>query len=352
MIPMDPDKRQMKVLLIGFGNVGRQVAKILTRERDRFPALAPLNLKFVGIIGRSKGSLVNQDKGIDLQTALEEVEKHGAFHPSNPDRTDMTGLEAAASLDYDVLIELSTLSVENHGEPAISHIRTALEKGANAVSANKGPVAFALKDLRDLARKNNCSLLYETTVMDGAPVFNMARCSLKGCTIRGIDGILNSTTNYILTRMEEGQSLEGAVKEAQEIGVAEADPSHDLEGWDPAAKISVLANALMGATITPYDVDRTGITHLTVEDVRQASCSGKRLKLICRAWREAGMVKASVKVEEIPALHHYASVKGGGAVIRIETDLMGPILITQEDPTLYDTAYGVLSDLMTLTCGY
>ncbi|MBN1334050.1 MAG: homoserine dehydrogenase [Synergistales bacterium] len=349
---MEPCRRKLKVLLIGFGNVGRQLAKILTRERDHFPGLSPLELKFVAIIGRSKGSLVNQDKGIDLHKALEEVENHGTFDPANPDRTDMTGLEAAASLDYDVLIELSTLSIENRGEPAISHIRTALARGSHAISANKGPVAFALKDLQDLAHMNNCSFLYETTVMDGAPVFKMARCSLKGCTIKGIDGILNSTTNYILTRMEEGQSLEGAVKEAQDIGVAEADPSHDLEGWDPAAKISVLANSLMGASITPYEVDRTGITHLKVEDVRQASISGKKLKLLCRAWREAGMVKASVKVEEIPALHHYASVTGGGAVIRIETDLMGPILITQEDPTLYDTAYGVLSDLMTLTCGY
>jgi len=349
---MEGGRKQLKVLLIGFGNVGRQVAKILTRERDRFPGLAPLDLKFVGIIGKSKGSLVNQDNGIDLQRALEEVEDHGTFDPANPDSKDMTGLEAAASLDYDVLIELSTLSVENRGQPAISHIGTALGRGSHAISANKGPVAFALKELQELALKNNCSFLYETTVMDGAPVFNMARCSLKGCTIKGIDGILNSTTNYILTRMEEGQTLEGAVREAQEIGMAEADPSHDLEGWDPAAKICVLANALMGASITPYEVERKGITGLTMDDIRKASASGKKLKLICRAWREAEEVKASVKVEEIPALHHYVSVTGGGAVIRIETDLMGPVLMTQEDPSLYDTAYGVLSDLMTLTCGY
>lgn len=349
---MDKHTKTLKALFIGFGNVGQQIARILTREKNSFPGLAPLDLKVVGIIGRSKGSLVNEKGGVDLQKALEEVEELGNFSPSNPDITSMTGIEAARTLDYDVLVELSTLSIEKKGEPAISHIRTALERGSHAITANKGPVAFAFRELNTLAENKGSVFLYETTVMDGAPVFNMARCSLKGCTVKGIDGILNSTTNYILTRMEEGEDLESAVKEAQEIGVAEADPRHDLEGWDPSAKISVLANALMDASITPFDVDRKGITGLSTDDVRKAVDSGKRLKLICRAWREEEEVRASVKVEEVPGGHHYNSVTGGGAVIRIETDLMGPVLITQEDPSLYDTAYGVLSDLMTLTCGY
>lgn len=349
---MKQNTRPLKTLFIGFGNVGQQLARILTRERNSFPGLSALDLKIIGIIGRSKGSLVNEKDGIDLQKALEEVEESGTFSPSNPDKILINGIEAARTLNYDVLVELSTLSIEKKGQPAVTHIREALKRGRHAITANKGPVAFAFHELKDLALENGCSFLYETTVMDGAPVFNMARCSLKGCTVKEIDGILNSTTNYILTRMEEGQNLENAVKEAQEIGVAEADPGHDLEAWDPAAKISVLANALMDASITPFDVERKGITSLSMDDVKKAADSGKRLKLICRAWREEEEVKASVKIEGVPAAHHYNSVTGGGAVIRIETDLMGPILITQENPSLYDTAYGVLSDLMILSCGY
>lgn len=346
---MGQSTKPLKTLFIGFGNVGRQVARILTRERKDFPGLASLDLKVVGIIGRSKGSLVNEENGVDLRKALVEVESSGKFSPSNPARCDMSGTEAASTLDYDVLVELSTLSVETRGEPAVNHIRTALQRGRHAITANKGPVAFAFRELKDLAMENGCTFLYETTVMDGAPVFNMARASLKGCTITGIDGILNSTTNYVLSRMEQGLSLCEAVREAQDMGFAEADPSHDLEGWDAAAKISVLANALMGASITPFDIEKKGITDLKNEDVQEAASSGKRLKLICRAWRENGGVKAGVGVEEIEAGHLYNSVTGSGAVIRIETDLMGPILMTQENPTLYDTAYGVLSDLMTLT---
>jgi homoserine dehydrogenase len=347
---MKQNMRPLKTLFIGFGNVGQQLARILTRERNSFPGLAPLDLKVVGIIGRSKGSLVNEENGVDLRKALEEVESSGILSPSDPDRCDMSGTKAASTLDYDVLIELSTLSVETRGEPAVSHIRTALQRGKHAITANKGPVAFAFRELKDLALKNGCTFLYETTVMDGAPVFNMARASLKGCTIKRIDGILNSTTNSVLSRMEQDLSLDDAVREAQDMGFAEADPGHDLEGWDAAAKMSVLANALMGASISPFDIERKGITDLKKEDVQKAVSSGKRMKLICRAWRENSEVKARVGVEQIETGHLYNSVAGSGAIIRIETDLMGPILITQENPTLYDTAYGVLSDLMTLTC--
>ena len=341
--------KPLRALFIGFGHVGQQIARILTRERDNFPGLASLDLKTIAIIGRSKGNLVNEKEGVDLRKALDEVEEMKTFSSSNPDRRDISALEAARSLDYDVLIELSNLSSENRGEPAISHIRSALERGRHAITANKGPVAFAYSELKGLAEKMETSLLYETTVMDGAPVFNMARCCLKGCTVKGIEGILNSTTNFVLSRMEEGQCMDDAVKEAQRIGIAEADPNYDLEGWDSSAKISILANALMGASISPFHVDRKGIAGLSTEDVEKTLNSGKRLKLICKAWLAGKDVRASVKLEEIPSRHHFNLVMGSGSVITIETDLMGPIVLTQQNPTLYDTAYGVLSDLMTLS---
>jgi homoserine dehydrogenase len=337
----------MRVLLIGFGNVGRQVCRILMLERARFPGLADLDVTVVGIVTRSRGVLANA-AGVDPVRALREVDAAGRFDPGNPDAGGPDGLSAARELEYDVLVELSTLSIEGRGEPAISHIKAALERGRHVVTANKGPIAFAYDELVSLARSRQCALLHESTVMDGAPVFNLRRACLRGCRIEELRGILNSTTNLVLSCMEEGRPLSEAVHVAQERGFAEADPRHDLEGWDAAAKISVLANAFMGAGLTPLDVEREGILSVTVEKARKVRAEGRRLRLLCRAWREGGSVRARVGLDAIPLSDPFASRTGAGGMLRISTDLMGPILVTQEEPTLYDTAYGVLGDLLTL----
>ncbi len=339
----------MRALFIGFGNVGKTIARILTVERSRFPGMSPLDgLVPIGIVTRRGGSLVDPD-GVDLRLALEEMESKGRFPKELPGYVDISGEDAARDLDYDVIVELSTLSVENRGEPAATHIRTALNRGRHAVSANKGPIAFAYRELSGLAMSAGKKFLFETTVMDGAPVFNLRESCLKGCVVTSVDGILNSTTNYILSRMEEGVDFSEAVKEAQDMGVAEADPRNDIDGWDASAKVSALANVLLDADMTPFDVDRHGIAGVTSAEVRKAAESGNRLKLVCKAWREQGKVYGKVGVEEVSGSHHFSLVSGGGAVLRIHTDLMGPILVTQEDPDLYDTAYGVLGDLITLS---
>jgi len=339
---------QMRILFVGFGNVGRTVARILTKERARFPGMGALDdLVVAGIVTRRGGSLACPE-GIDLLGALESMETIGRFSEDMKGFCGMTGEEASAVLDYDVLVELSTLSIENRGEPASTHIRTALGRGCHAVSANKGPVAFSYRELSEIARITGREFLFETAVMDGAPVFNLCRSCLRGCSISAVDGILNSTTNYILGRMEEGADLPEAVKEAQKIGVAEADPGHDVDGWDASAKVAALANVILGGEITPFDVDRRGIGEVTCSEVREALRSGKRLKLICRAWKDEKGIHGKVGVEEISLDHPFSLVSGGGAVLRIHTDLMGPVIITQENPDLYDTAYGVLGDLIAI----
>ncbi|GAB6280942.1 MAG: homoserine dehydrogenase [Thermovirga sp.] len=338
----------MRVLFIGFGNVGRTIARILTVERPRFLGMYPLDdLVPIGIVTRRGGSLVDPE-GVDLRLALEEMESEGRFPKELPGYVEIAGEDAARNLDYDVIVELSTLSVEKHGEPAATHIRTALSRGRHAVSANKGPIAFSYRELSGLAKLVGKKFLFETTVMDGAPVFNLRESCLKGCVVTAVDGILNSTTNYILSRMEEGVDFSKAVKEAQDMGVAEADPRNDIDGWDASAKVSALANVLLDADMTPLDVDRHGIAGVTSAEVMKAVESGKKLKLVCKAWKEYGKVYGKVGVEEVPVSHHFSLVSGGGAVLRIHTDLMGPILVTQENPDLYDTAYGVLGDLITL----
>ncbi len=182
-------------------------------------------------------------------------------------------------------------------------------RGKHVVTANKGPAAFAYHELQALARQNGAVFLHESTVMDGTPLFSLAKNGLKGCTIMAVSGVLNSTTNFATSRMEQGESLEEAVKVAQREGFAEADPRHDLEGWDASAKIAVLANALMGASLTPLDVERQGITHVSVADAQRAAKSGKQLKLICRAWNDGGKIRARVALEEIERGHPFAPIR-------------------------------------------
>jgi homoserine dehydrogenase len=337
----------MKALFVGFGNVGQKVVEILFVEREKHPRVHSLDLSIIGIVTNSRGSLVNY-QGVDCVKGLQEIRDVGRFSWTNFELTNIKGLEAVQQLEYDVLVELSTLSIAGRGEPAVSHVREALKRGKHVVTANKGPAAFAYDELRSLAEQHKVCFLHESTVMDGTPVFNMARHGLKGCTITGVSGVLNSTTNFVLSRMEKGESVEEAVKVAQKEGFAEADPRNDLEGWDAAAKISVLANALMSASITPLDVDRQGITHVTVADAQNAVKAGKNLKLICSAKRNGEGVKARVRLEEIERGHPFAPIRESGSILMIETDLLAPFVIAETDPTLYDTAYGVINDLMSL----
>ncbi len=334
----------MRALFVGFGNVGRQVARLLGRERGRFPGLRRLEVAAVGVVTLHRGCLANPE-GVDLERGLGEVEETGRFSPANPDFAILDAARAVEELDYDVLVELSPLNIADHGEPAASRVRQALRRGRHVVSANKGPLAFHFRELIRLARQQGVQLLFESTVMDGAPIFNLARSCLLGCQVVELAGILNSTSTFVLSRMEKGDSLQQAVVQAQSLGVAETDPNHDLEGWDAAAKICVLANALMDADLTPLQVVRQGILRVGAPDLESARSTGKRLRLVSRAALSEGRVVATVGVEPFPAGHSFA-VEGTGSVLRISTDLMTPLVIRQENPTLYDTAYGVLSDLL------
>jgi len=250
--------RPLRALFVGFGHVAQKMAAMLTVERKSFPGLKDLDLETIGILTRSRGVLVNP-AGIDLAWALRVLGEKGAF----PGPNQISVRQAVEELDYDVLVELSTLNIAEKGEPAVSHVRTALNRKRHVVTANKGPAAFAYRELDRLARQNGVSFLFESTVMDGAPVFNLQRYSLRGCQVTGLSGILNTATNFVISRLEQGESMASAVKTAQELGFAEADPALDIEGWDAAAKTAILANVFMGANITPLQVERQGISDLT-----------------------------------------------------------------------------------------
>jgi len=336
----------MKALVIGFGHVGQKIAEIIIEKR-KYPGLASLDLSFTGVYTKTRGALTDHS-GIELPDAIQQIRNEGHFSRNSKQYTDQPLQEAIDTLDYDLLLELSTLSITNRGEPATSYIKQALKRRKHVVTANKGPVAFAYDELSTIAGNNNVQLRFESTVMDGTPLFSLAENALKGATITRLTGILNSTTNYILSQMGKGKDFNEALMHAQDEGFAEADPMHDIEGWDSAAKIAVLANVLMQAKINPNNVKKVGISGINQHQIKNLLKSDKRLKLICTAWREKNQVVARVQPEEVPVSDAFATVEESGACLKIETDLMNPILILQDSPTVKDTAYGVLNDILSI----
>jgi homoserine dehydrogenase len=245
----------------------------------------------------------------------------------------------------DVLFEATSLNVHT-GQPATDHLRTALESEVHAITANKGPLVYAYEDLTQLAAAKGRRFLYESTVMDGAPVFSLFRDSLPTVRVRGFRGILNSTTNLILAGMEEGLSFEESLKKAQDVGVAETDPSDDIDGWDGAVKVAALVRVLMGIPLKLDQIQRKGIRGLDGELVRTARREGTPYKLVCRASSSADGVQASVRPERVPLSDPLAHVTGTSSVVYFETDTFPGLAITEDNPGLEATAYGMLADFI------
>jgi homoserine dehydrogenase len=305
-----------------------------------------VELCVTGIATRSKGVLLDP-AGLDLESALTEFSAAGAFSPKHPQRVEMTTLEAISNSGAQVMVELSTLSIED-GQPAISHIETAFECGMHVITANKGPIAWAYRRLKESARSEGLELLHETTVMDGAPVFNLVKETLPGCRVLGFKGILNSTTNFVLERMEAGLDYEDSIREAQHQGFAEADPSLDIDGWDAAAKTSALINVLMAGDSTPMTIDRTGIGNITLKDIEDAKDRGGKLKLLCEGYYEEGAVKGRVWPAYVDNKDLFSTIDATTSVLSITTNLMGEICMVERNPEIQQTAYGIFSDVLTL----
>jgi homoserine dehydrogenase len=246
---------------------------------------------------------------------------------------------------------MTPLDVAGRGAAAIAHVRAALERGRHVITCNKGPLAWSWRPLRDLARGKGCAFLYESTVMDGVPVFNLAQRCLRGNSLLRIEGILNSTTNFVLSEMERGLHLEEALAAAQRIGVTETNPADDIDGWDAAVKLSALANVLLDADLTPERVERESLSSLTPGRVREAVERGHRLKVVCEAFRERGRVTGRVRLRELPLSDCFALVAGTGSILRLTMDILGTMVLTEEDADLSTTAYGVISDLFRLREG-
>ncbi len=249
-----------------------------------------------------------------------------------------------ASAQADVLFEATSLNVDN-GQPAVDHIRAALDHGAHAITANKGPIVHAYRELRDLAATKGKRFLFESTVMDGVPIFSFFD-QLPTIHSQGFHGILNSTTNVILSQMEEGLTFDEALKKAQELGIAETDATHDVDGWDAAVKTAALITVLMDVPVKLDQIQREGIRDLTPQAVRTAKRDGWPFKLVCRARRTANGIEASVMPEKVLSTQPMAKITGTSSYIYFETDIFPGLAITEENPGLYATAYGMLADLV------
>lgn len=245
----------------------------------------------------------------------------------------------------EVVIELTTLNPST-GEPAISHIRAAFARGHHVVTANKGPIAHAYAALAEEARRSGVEFRFESTVMDGAPVFNLVRNTLPGCKIRGFTGVVNSTTNVVIEAMRSGRTLAEGVEEARRIGITEADASFDIDGWDAAAKTAALANVLMDARVTPFDVDRRGIGRLTPEKLLALKPQSKTIRLVSRARSTTAGIKLRVRAEVLDETDILASARHTSSLLIFDTDLMGEIGTVELNPGVEQTAYGVFSDLV------
>jgi homoserine dehydrogenase len=216
----------------------------------------------------------------------------------------------------------------------------------HVTTANKGPVVHAYDELTALARSKSIKFYFESAVMDGAPVFALFRETLPAARVMAFRGVLNSTTNLILSRMEEGESYAEAVTYAQSIGIAETDPSGDVDGWDAAIKVSALATVLMGVPTKPQDVDRVGISGITLEEVELAKARGKRWKLVCEAYWVDDQFKTTVAPQMVGVDSPLYGVEGTTSIVQVESDVLGKISLIEEDPGPHTTAYGLMADFL------
>jgi homoserine dehydrogenase len=334
----------MRLLFIGFGTVGQGLAELLVEKERHLKKAYGIDFSAVGISDMLKGSLVNAG-GIDLAAALEKASSGEKLSELPGEEFTGDALEMIRTVDADVVLEATYTDIKT-GEPATSHIRKALERGMHVVTSNKGPTALHYQELALLAREKGVRFLFEGTVMSGTPLLNLLRETLAGSEVLELKGILNGTTNYILTRMEEGLAYDDALKKAQDLGYAEAVPDADVLGWDALAKVTILAKVMYDAKGDPFDFPCEGITKISASDIVEAKERGKRFKLIGRVWKEGNLVKAAVAPEEVDMGHPLAGVMGATNAVTVTTDTLGDITIVGPGAGRRETGFSLLIDLI------
>lgn len=337
----------LRLALLGFGNVGQAFLRLLEWKKDLLASEYALTFSITGIATGRHGMALDPH-GLDPRSALDLISSGRSISSLSSLPIPADTFEFIRSSNADLLFENTPVNYSN-GEPALSYLRAALQNGMHAITANKGPVVHGYQELSALAKEHGRKFFFESAVMDGAPIFSLFREALPAVHLLAFHGILNSTTNLVLTRMETGDSFEGAIAYAQSIGLTETDPSGDVDGWDAAVKVAALVTVLMGFPLKPADVDRTGIRGISPDQVRLARDQGKRWKLVCSAQRESDRVIARVKPELVGIDSPLYGVNGTSSVVTFETDTLPQLSIVEGNPGPETTAYGLLADLINAT---
>ncbi len=335
-----------RLAFIGFGNVGQGLAQVLRDHRSDLAQSFSVNFEIVAVSDKFLGSIYDP-AGLDPTALLDAIAGDGHLETLSAPQKGWDALQTIQHSDADVVVEMSYTNLET-GEPAAGHVRAALEAGKHVAMTNKGPMALHYPELAALAEQKNLQIEAEGTVMSGTPAIYLGRDQLAGAGIKRIQGILNGTTNYILTQMESGASYTEALQDAQARGYAEADPTGDVEGIDAAGKVVILANLLMGQSLTMADVQRTGITGISSEDIAAARAAGERWKLIGTIELRDGQIHASVQPVRLPLAHPLASVSGATNAITYSTDLLGDVTLVGPGAGRIETGYAVISDLLAI----
>ena len=338
-----------KIGLIGCGVVGQGLLQILHDKKDHFRDAFGFEAKVVAITDKLKGTLIAPE-GIDIPAVLGVLGqgKGLADYPkAAPGQAEpLDPLDMIERTDAGIIAEMTYTDIKT-GEPAASYIKKALRLGKHVVTSNKGPAALHYREIQDLARKNGLQFRIEGTVMSGTPVFHLVECGLAGNRVKEVKGILNGTTNFILTKMEtEGMDYGPALALAQKLGYAEADPTADVEGFDALAKVVILSNVLLGASLKTGDVPCKGISSISKADVEAAKAQGFRYKLVGHAKSESGVVTASVSPQKLPLSDPLAGVMGAQNALSLETDLMGKVTIQGAGAGKLETGFAILSDIL------
>lgn len=336
-----------RLALIGFGTVGQALTEILRDQSEELRVREGLDARITAVADPVKGCLYHPE-GLDPAELLRQVETKGNLE-SYPNSSGMVrGWDSFRTIresNADTIIEVSYTDGKT-GQPAIDHCRTAFISGKNVVMTNKGPVALAYPELSRLAAQHGVQWGFEGTVMSGTPALRLARSALRGNRITQIHGIFNGTTNYILGQMEEGRSFAAALAQAQVLGIAEADPTNDIDGWDVLYKVLILSQVVWGIPLNRDPVTCRGIRDLPVADVQQALRDGKRWKLLGQLRREGDQVTASVQPVLLPLSDPLAGVTGTMNAITYQCDLVGPVTLVGAGAGRKETGYALLSDLL------
>lgn len=338
---------EYKLALVGFGGVNRALAQLIAERNARWKTELGFTLKIVGVTDLFLGSLIGRE-GLDAGVLARLPAVKGAFAQLPGGSAEAQNAAVIKDSGADIIAE-ATFTNPVDGEPATSFCRWALENGQHVVTTNKGPIALHGPELKALAQRHDVGFEYEGAVMSGTPVIRLAKQTLAGSELSGFEGILNGTSNYVLTRMEGGLGFAEAVKEAQALGYAEADPTADVEGHDVRLKVVILANELLGAKLTVSDVSCNGISALDLADIEQARADSARWKLIGAATRHAdGSVSASVEPRLLGNDHPLAGISGATNAVSFNSELLGAVTVSGPGAGRMETAFALLSDIIAI----